>query len=116
MARWGHAAACPHYIYYQRLDNNQFLGFYMFEQFTQFIKIFSIAIHSANKIVTPMYKFVVCLGILITGLILKNLGLGSMTGIIYVGAICSFIMLFKASFHYYWKSRKLEKKLEGINK
>ena len=59
-----------------------------------------------------MYKLVICLGILITGLILINLGIGGITTIIYAGAMWSFIMLFKASFHYYWMRKKTEKKLQ----
>ena len=92
------------------------LGFNMFDEFKQFIKIFYNTIRSANKAVSPMYKLEVYLLLLLGSLILKNTGFRGMTGLVYAFALCSLMMLFKASFYYYWKSRKLERKLEVINK
>jgi len=63
-----------------------------------------------------MYNLIACLGLLIVSIILKNLGYKGMEGLSYAFALCTLMMLIKASFHYYWKSRKLEKKLQKLNR
>jgi len=78
---------------------------------------FFLTLHEANeRAVSPMYQLIVGLSILIGALLLKNLHFKGMEGFIYLGAIYTLMMLIKASFHYYWKSRKLEKKLQKLNR
>ncbi len=79
----------------------------MINTITKYYQYFHNIFKTANAAISPIYRLIVSLIILIIGMIMKSTKTNGADAFLYFGIIATFIMSLKASYYYYKKSKEL---------
>lgn len=88
----------------------------MYSTIKKYLQFFHTIFKTTQKATSPMYNLIAGLSILILSLLLESLNMKGIGIFLFMGVMITFIMSFKASFYYYRKSKKLENKLNQLNR